>query len=75
VHGRDPALILGQENVPRARRKSIQGNVGLATFVLRLGTRWKWVAAQHFIPDPTPERNVSPIPVVLDGGWAPGPQW
>lgn len=44
-------------------------NGGLATFVLSLGTRWNRVAGQPCIPTPTPERNDSPISVVLDGGW------
>lgn len=64
-----------KETFPQARRKSIQGNGSFATFVLNLGTRWKWMAGQPCIPAPTPERNDRPIPVVLDGGWAPGPPW
>jgi len=48
--------------------KAFRGIEVLATFVLSLGTRWKWVAGHPCIPDPTPERNESPIPVLLDGG-------
>jgi len=46
-----------------------KGNRGMAPLILKLGTRWKWVV--NFTPRP----HYSRVPIDLEAGWAPEPDW
>jgi hypothetical protein len=47
--------------------KAYRGSRGIASFILDLGIRWRWVV--NFTPRPLCPSNRSPVPIVYEASW------
>ena len=53
--------------------KAQRGTRGIALFFFNLGCSWGWVV--NSTPWPLYTREMDPVPIAREAGWAPGPVW
>ena len=65
--------VYKRKTVPVYAVNAYRGSGGVASPILNLGTRWRWVVS--FTPRPLCLRERTPAPIDWDAGWAPDPVW